>query len=107
MTTHEHHPAALDEGVVQQERLAPPPMYRVLLLNDDFTPMDFVVHLLQAFFHMSEEQAMQVMLKVHTEGSAVCGVYPYDIAATKVEQVTAWARQHQYPLACVMEEDRE
>ena len=56
---------------------------------------------------MTEERAMQVMLKVHTEGSAVCGIFPYDIAATKVEQVIAWARRHQHPLACVMEEDRE
>ncbi|MBQ7625554.1 MAG: ATP-dependent Clp protease adapter ClpS [Rhodocyclaceae bacterium] len=106
MTTHEQHSVVLEEEL-QQARQEPPPFYRVLLLNDDFTPMDFVVHLLQTFFCMTEERAMQVMLKVHTEGSAVCGVFPYDIAATKVEQVIAWARRHQHPLACVMEEDRE
>jgi len=76
----------------------------VLLLNDDYTPMDFVVIVLERFFHMGRERATQIMLKVHHEGMAVCGVYPKDIAATKVEQVTAFARQHGHPLACVMEE---
>jgi ATP-dependent Clp protease adaptor protein ClpS len=80
-------------------------MYKVLLLNDDFTPMDFVVMVLEKFFTLSREQAMQVMLKVHREGKGVCGVYPMDIAATKVELVSAFARQHQHPLACVMEEN--
>ena len=86
-------------------KLAPPPLYTVLLLNDDFTPMDFVVLVLQKFFSMDRERAMQIMLKVHVEGRGVCGVYPRDIAATKVEQVAAFARENQHPLACVMEEN--
>lgn len=83
----------------------PPPLYKVLLLNDDFTPMEFVVIVLQQFFGMDRERAMRVMLQVHTEGSGVCGVFPKDVAATKVEQVVSFARQHQHPLACVMEEN--
>jgi ATP-dependent Clp protease adaptor protein ClpS len=89
----------------QRTRTKPPPLYRVVLLNDDFTPMDFVIVVLQNFFAMSREQATVVMLKVHREGKGICGIYPRDVAATKVEQVTAFARQHQHPLACVMEEN--
>jgi ATP-dependent Clp protease adaptor protein ClpS len=80
-------------------------MYKVLLLNDDYTPMDFVVSVLQRFFSMNREQATRIMLKVHTEGRGLCGVYPRDIAATKVEQVAAYARENQHPLVCVMEEN--
>jgi len=83
----------------------PPPMFRVLLLNDDFTPMDFVIVVLEKFFLLSREQATTVMLKVHREGKGVCGVYPRDVAATKVEQVSAFSHRHQHPLACVMEEN--
>ncbi|WP_124950650.1 ATP-dependent Clp protease adapter ClpS [Sulfuriferula thiophila] len=86
-------------------KIEPPPMHKVMLLNDDYTPMDFVVHVLQQFFHKTHEQATQIMLKVHTEGRGVCGLYPVDIAATKVAQVLAFARQHQHPLQCVMEEN--
>jgi ATP-dependent Clp protease adaptor protein ClpS len=89
----------------KRSRLAPPPMYKVLLLNDDFTPMEFVVLVLQKFFAMDREQATRIMLKVHTEGRGVCGVFPRDVAATKVEQVAAFARDNQHPLACVMEEN--
>ena len=89
----------------EKSRVKPPPMYKVLLLNDDFTPMDFVVVVLEKFFALSREQATVVMLKVHREGKGVCGVYPRDVAATKVEQVSAFARRHQHPLACVMEEN--
>ena len=89
----------------KRNRLAPPPLYTVLLLNDDFTPMDFVVEVLQRFFSMDREQAMQIMLKVHREGRGVCGVYPRDVAATKVEQVLNFARENQHPLACIMEEN--
>jgi ATP-dependent Clp protease adaptor protein ClpS len=89
----------------QQSKLAPPRLYTVLLLNDDFTPMEFVVLVLQKFFSMKREQATQIMLKVHVEGRGVCGVYPRDIAATKVEQVASFARDNQHPLACVMEEN--
>ena len=89
----------------QREKAAPPRMYKILLLNDDYTPMDFVIAVLQRFFAMDTEQATRIMLKVHNEGRGVCGVFPRDIAATKVEQVSAFARQHQHPLACVMEEN--
>ena len=81
-----------------------PPMYKVLLLNDDYTPMEFVVLVLQKFFGMTRERATQVMLKVHREGMGVCGVYPRDVASTKVQQVAGYARKHQHPLQCVMEE---
>ena len=80
-----------------------PPMYQVLLLNDDYTPMEFVVLVLQKFFAMTRERATQVMLKVHREGMGVCGVYPHDVASTKVQQVSSYARKHQHPLQCVME----
>ena len=95
------------EAVIEAERprVCPPPMYKVLLLNDDFTPMDFVVKVLQEFFGMNRERATRVMLQVHTEGRGVCGVFPRDVAATKVEQVSNYAKQHQHPLVCVMEEN--
>jgi ATP-dependent Clp protease adaptor protein ClpS len=89
----------------QRNKLGPPKMYKVLLLNDDYTPMDFVITVLQRFFSLDTEQATQIMLKVHNEGRGVCGIFPRDIAATKVEQVIAFARQHQHPLACIMEEN--
>ena len=89
----------------KRSKVAPPPLYTVVLLNDDFTPMDFVVLVLQKFFSMNRERAMQIMLKVHMEGRGVCGVYPRDIAATKVERVSTFARENQHPLACVMEEN--
>ena len=101
MANRQRESAVLEE---QKTRLKPPPMFRVMLLNDDFTPMDFVVVVLQKFFTMSRERATQVMLKVHREGMGVCGVYPKDVAATKVQQVAAYARKHQHPLQCVMEE---
>ena len=96
-----------DGSVLEAKRskLAPPPLYTVLLLNDDFKPMEFVVLVLQKFFSMGREQATQIMLKVHIEGRGVCGVYPRDVAATKVEQVATFARDNQHPLACVMEEN--
>lgn len=95
-----------DDLAVQEAkpRLKRPPLYKVFLLNDDFTPMEFVVEILKIFFSMSEEQATQVMLHVHTKGMGVCGVYSRDIAETKVRQVNDFARQHQHPLLCDMEE---
>lgn len=89
----------------QKAATKPPPMYKVLLLNDDFTPMDFVVDVLQHFFHMNAEKATTVMLQVHNQGKGLCGIYTKDIAATKVEQVTQYAQTHQHPLQCVMEEN--
>jgi ATP-dependent Clp protease adaptor protein ClpS len=88
----------------QEAKTKPPPMYQVVLLNDDYTPMEFVILVLQKFFKMGREKATHVMLKVHREGKGVCGLFPRDIAATKVEQVCSFARQHQHPLQCVMEE---
>ncbi|AFK63028.1 MAG: ATP-dependent Clp protease adapter ClpS [Advenella sp.] len=97
---------AQQSGIVteaQKAKLAPPPMYQVLLLNDDYTPMDFVVSVLQKIFSKTEEEATVIMLKVHHDGKGVCGVYTRDIAATKVATVAQYARSHQHPLQCVME----
>ena len=90
--------------VRQEQKLKPPSMYQIFLLNDDYTPMEFVVAIVQEYFNKDRETATQIMLKVHREGMGVCGVYPRDVAATKVEQVIAFSKQHQHPLQCVMEE---
>ena len=87
-----------------EQQTKPPPMFQVVMYNDDYTPMEFVVEVLQLFFTLPRERATQIMLKVHTEGRGVCGIYPKDVASTKVEQVTAYSRQHQHPLQCAMEE---
>jgi ATP-dependent Clp protease adaptor protein ClpS len=81
-----------------------PPLYRVVLINDDFTPMEFVVDILESVFGMERTRATQVMLEVHTKGKGVCGVFNFEIAETKVAQVTGIAKQHQHPLLCTMEE---
>lgn len=80
-----------------------PPMYKVLLLNDDYTPMDFVVEVLRKFFSLHEEQATNIMLQVHNDGKGVCGLFTADIAETKVVQVNEFARANEHPLMCVME----
>ena len=85
-------------------RLKKPPRFEVLLLNDDYTPMEFVVDVLERIFGMDRITATRVMLEVHTRGKGVCGVFTFEIAETKVAQVTAYARQHQHPLLCTMEE---
>jgi ATP-dependent Clp protease adaptor protein ClpS len=85
-------------------KLKEPPLYRVVLLNDDFTPMEFVVDILESIFAMERTRATQVMLEVHTKGKGICGVYNFEIAETKVAQVMTTARQHQHPLLCTMEE---
>ncbi len=82
-----------------------PSMYKVLLLNDDFTPMEFVVHILQRFFRMTVEQATEVMLHVHQKGVGVCGVFTYEVAETKVNQVLSFAKQHEHPLQCTLEKE--
>lgn len=87
-----------------KEQLKQPSFYQVVLLNDDFTPMDFVVELLQIFFGMDEQRATQVMLTVHTKGKGVCGIYTKDVAATKAAQVNDHSREHQYPLQCKIEQ---
>jgi ATP-dependent Clp protease adaptor protein ClpS len=88
----------------QAQKLRPPSMYQVVLLNDDYTPMEFVVAIIQEYFNKDRETAMQIMLKVHIDGRGVCGVYSKDVALTKVELVLAHARQAGHPLQCVMEE---
>lgn len=87
----------------EKTRLAPPPMYQVLLLNDDFTPMDFVVEVLEKFFSMPEGKATQTMLMVHTQGKAVCGVFSKDVAETKAQQVNEYSRENDHPLLCKTE----
>ncbi|KGE03509.1 ATP-dependent Clp protease adaptor protein ClpS [Pseudohaliea rubra DSM 19751] len=86
-----------------QPELKKPPLFKVVLLNDDYTPMEFVVEVLEQFFLMNREQATQVMLTVHTQGKGVCGVYTRDIAETKAAQVNQYAREHQHPLLCEIE----
>ena len=95
-------------GLAVQEAkpaLQAPPMYKVLMFNDDYTPMDFVVEVLEVFFGMNREQATKVMLTVHTEGKAVCGLFTRDIAETKAMQVNQYARDSQHPLLCEIEKD--
>jgi ATP-dependent Clp protease adaptor protein ClpS len=96
-----------DSGLVVQESkpaLKRPPLFKVLLVNDDYTPMEFVVHVLETFFRMNREKATQVMLHVHTRGVGVCGVFTRDIAETKVNQVNDFSRENHHPLLCTMEE---
>jgi ATP-dependent Clp protease adaptor protein ClpS len=96
-----------DNGVAVQTRARTqrPPMYKVLLLNDDYTPMEFVVHVLERFFGMNHAQAVELMLTVHKKGLAVVGVFSFEVAETKVAQVMDLARRHQHPLQCTMEKD--
>jgi ATP-dependent Clp protease adaptor protein ClpS len=95
-----------ENEVVEEEekKLKPPPMYEVCLLNDDYTPMEFVILVLQKFFAMKKENATHVMLKVHREGRGVCGVYSKDVATSKVSAVLEFAQGYQHPLQCVMEQ---
>ncbi|MEM7255271.1 MAG: ATP-dependent Clp protease adapter ClpS [Pseudomonadota bacterium] len=95
-----------DDGTVVQEskpKLKRPPLYNVVLLNDDYTPMEFVVHVLERFFSMDREKAVRVMLHVHTEGKGVCGTFSREIAETKVAKVNDYSRENQHPLLCTME----
>ncbi len=95
------------EGVISETRdeLKEPPMYKVMLLNDDYTTMEFVVEILMYVFHKSAEESTQIMLKVHRNGMGVCGVYTYEVAETKVDTVHALARERGFPLKCTMERD--
>ncbi|PHS71675.1 MAG: ATP-dependent Clp protease adapter ClpS [Cycloclasticus sp.] len=96
-----------DGGLAVQEakpKLQKPPMYKVLLLNDDFTPMDFVVSILQSIFYKEKEEAVRITMNVHTAGIGVCGVYTKEVAETKVQQVITYAQEHQHPLQCTMEQ---
>ncbi len=94
-----------DEGLAEltRQRVEPPPMYKVILHNDDYTPMDFVIDVLTRFFNLQYEKASEIMLKVHYEGKAVCGVFTAEIAETKVQQVSSYAKEHEHPLLCSME----
>ena len=96
-----------DTSVIAKNRpkVKRPPLYKVLLLNDDFTPMEFVVHVLEKFFSINHESAVQIMLAVHKEGVAVVGVYSHEIAETKVTQVMDYSRKNQHPLQCTMEKE--
>jgi ATP-dependent Clp protease adaptor protein ClpS len=85
-------------------RVKRPPLYHVVLLNDDYTPMDFVVHILEKFFRMDENSATHVMLQVHHQGKGICGTFTREIAETKVAQVNSYARENQHPLLCTMEQ---
>ena len=95
------HDLAVEEA---RPKLKRPPLYRVILINDDYTPMEFVVEVLQSIFDMERPKATRVMLEVHTKGKGICGVYNYEIAETKVAQVMSVAQQQQHPLLCTMEE---
>ena len=101
MYKQEQHGSVLD---AEETRVKPPPLYKVVLLNDDYTPMDFVVIVLQTVFGMSREKATQVMLQIHREGMGVCGTYTREVAATKVDQVVDLARKNPRPLKCTREE---
>ncbi len=95
-----------DFDLLEKEKTAvkPPSMYHVVLNNDDYTPMDFVIEILERFFSMDIERAMQVMLKVHYEGKAICGTFTAEVAETKVAQVTMYSRENEHPLLCTMEQ---
>lgn len=94
-------------GIVTKTRpkTKKPSLYKVLLLNDDYTPMEFVIHVLERFFSKGREEATRIMLHVHQKGVGICGVYTYEVAETKVTQVMDFARQHQHPLQCTMEKE--
>ena len=99
-----------DDGLALEEakpKLKKPPMYKVVLINDDYTPMEFVVHILEVFFTMNREKATHIMLNVHTQGKGVCGIYTRDIAETKVAQVNEYSKQNQHPLLCTLEIDND
>ena len=102
-----NHPSIEDADLAVKEaspKLKRPPLYRVVLINDDYTPMEFVVEVLETVFGMARNKATRVMLEVHTKGKGICGAYSYEIAETKVAQVTSFAQQQQHPLMCTMEE---
>lgn len=96
-----------DSGValLSEDKVARPPLYKVILLNDDYTPMEFVVEVLRRFFGIGEGQAYTLMMTVHTKGSAVVGVFTFEIAETKVVQVMTFAREHGHPLQCILEKE--
>ena len=107
MSDKNHNDLDIDDGVAVQEsepEVKQPPMYKVVLMNDDYTPMDFVVEVIMKFFGKQREQATKIMLQIHYDGKGICGLYRSEIAETKVVQVNEYSRAHQHPLLCVMEE---
>ncbi|ART83495.1 ATP-dependent Clp protease adapter ClpS [Oceanisphaera profunda] len=104
-STHQTDGDLLKDKEVEEIALQPPPMYKVILNNDDYTPMEFVVEVLQRFFAMDEDKATQVMMAVHYQGKGVCGRFTAEIAETKVAQVNQYARLHEHPLLCSMEQE--
>jgi ATP-dependent Clp protease adaptor protein ClpS len=104
MSDIEHQQNSGTTAELEKPQLKRPPQFKVVMLNDDYTPMEFVVQVLQEFFYHSREKAVQIMLQVHTQGRAVAGIFPAEIAETKVAQVNAFARRNQHPLLTVMEE---
>ncbi|RFF27788.1 MULTISPECIES: ATP-dependent Clp protease adapter ClpS [unclassified Wenzhouxiangella] len=103
----QHHDPNSGDGLALEEarpKVRKPPLYKVVILNDDFTPMEFVVEVLQRFFSLSRDKATSVMLHVHTRGRGVAGVYTYEIAETKTVMVNDYAREHDHPLQCTLEE---
>jgi len=106
MSDSKHRPSRDESTAVDEARpeLKPPRRFKVVLMNDDYTPMEFVVEVLETFFGMNREKATRIMLHVHTRGKGVCGIFSRDVAETKVAQVNEYARHHQHPLLCSMEE---
>ena len=105
--SHRHDEIDHDNGLAVEEakpKLKPPKQYKVVLVNDDYTPMEFVVQVLMSFFGMDHTKATRVMMAVHTKGKGICGIYSYDIAETKVDQVNEYSKINQHPLLCTMEE---
>lgn len=94
-----------DTGLMVKIKTARPSMYKVFLLNDDFTPMDFVVHVLEKFFNKDAQEATEIMMNIHNHGLGLCGVYSYEIAETKVAQVVEYSRKSEYPLQCILEKE--
>ncbi|MDA1090617.1 MAG: ATP-dependent Clp protease adapter ClpS [Proteobacteria bacterium] len=97
--------AGIGVAVKSRQKTKKPAMYKVLLLNDDYTPMEFVIHVLEKYFDKQNDEAVRIMLHVHQKGVGMCGVYTYEVAETKVGQVMDMARQHQHPLQCTIEKD--
>ncbi len=94
-----------DIGVMTRVKTSKPSMYKVLLLNDDYTPMDFVVHILEKFFSKNTQEATKIMMQVHKKGAGICGVFTYEVAEAKVTQVIDYSRKQEYPLQCSMEKE--
>jgi ATP-dependent Clp protease adaptor protein ClpS len=99
---HEHEEAVITES---KPKLKQPPLYKVLLHNDDYTTMEFVVLILRTIFHKAEDDAIRIMLQVHQQGVGIAGVYTYEVAESKIAKVTALAREHEFPLLCTMQEE--